>query len=100
VLVFAQGAGPYTWPGPEAVFIEEPDGWHSANPDDPVVYNEGQLLARVEGLTGQYSVPAADKDEGAGIDWWGTIIPVGAVLLGLMAVGLVLMRIWHRIDPS
>ena len=100
LIVIANGADPYEWPGPNGVFVERPEGWRSANPADATVYEEGELLARIRGLTGQYSVPAASEDEGEGIDWWGTVVPVGAVLAGLMGVGLVLMRIWHRIDPS
>lgn len=100
VLIFALGSSPFAWPHPDAVFIEHPEGWRSANPSVSASYGERQLLDRVRAVTEQFAVPAMDDGEGAGIDWMKTVLPIGGVLLGLMAVGLVLMRIWHRIDPS
>lgn len=61
---------------------------------------EADLVARIRALTGQYTVPAADQAQGAGMDWGKTVLPVGFAVLALFGVGLVLMRIWHRIDPS
>lgn len=66
---------------------------------DAVVTEDG-LVAQVRSITGQYVVPAADSSEGAGIDWGSTVLPIGAVLLVVFGIGLVLMRTWHRIDPS
>jgi len=43
---------------------------------------------------------AAIGEEGAAIDWIGTVLPVSAALLVVFAIGLLLMRTWHRIDPS
>jgi len=65
-----------------------------------VVMRESELIARIRDITGQYAVPAASDDEGAGIDWLTTVLPVGAALAGIMIAGLILMRTWHRIDPS
>jgi hypothetical protein len=57
-------------------------------------------VSLVRGITEQYAVPAASAGDGAGIDWWKTVLPVGVATLALFGVGLYLMRIWHRIDPS
>ncbi len=62
--------------------------------------SEVEVVGDIRGLTGQYSVPAATKDDGAGIDWGNTVLPLGVVLLIIFGIGLVLMRVWHRIDPS
>jgi hypothetical protein len=94
-LVFAHGSNPFL-----GVFVEHPDGWRSAHPALSVSYTEAQLLDRIRAVTGQLAIPATETGDGAGIDWLTTVLPIGGVLLGLMAVGLVLMRIWHRIDPS
>ena len=61
---------------------------------------EVEAVAEIRAITGQYVVPAATEAEGAGIDWASTILPLGAALLIIFGIGLVLMRIWHRIDPS
>ena len=61
---------------------------------------EAELVSRIRALTNQYTVPAAAESESAGIDWGRTVVPVGFAVLALFGVGLVLMRIWHRIDPS
>lgn len=100
VLVFAHGSNPFPWPHPLGVFVEHPDGWRSTHPALSVSYTEAQLLDRIRAITGQLAIPAANTGDGAGIDWLTTVLPIGGVLLGLMAVGLILMRIWHRIDPS
>jgi hypothetical protein len=63
--------------------------------------SEAEFVNDLRVLTGQYAVPAAATgDDGAGIDWGTTVIPVTIALLAIFGVGLVLMRIWHRIDPS
>lgn len=61
---------------------------------------EADVVSRVRAVTGQYAVPAREGQSGAGIDFRGTILPVGAILAAVFGIGLVLMRIWHRIDPS
>ncbi|MGE3074323.1 MAG: hypothetical protein AB7N24_13820 [Dehalococcoidia bacterium] len=61
---------------------------------------EVEVVGDIRGLTGQYAVPASNKDDGAGIDWSNTVLPLGVVLLIIFGIGLVLMRVWHRIDPS
>jgi hypothetical protein len=59
------------------------------------------VVEEIRAITGQYAVPAiADGGEGAGIDWWSTVLPIGVVLLIVFGIGLMMMRVWHRIDPS
>ena len=62
--------------------------------------SEAELVQAIRSITGQYAVPAANAAEGASIDWIGTVLPVSAALLVVFVIGLVLMRTWHRIDPS
>lgn len=88
------------WPGASQVF-DLRDGL--AVQQEDLGFGEGPELARINSvrtITGQYVVPASDASEGAGIDWGTTVLPIGAVLLVVFGIGLVLMRTWHRIDPS
>ena len=62
--------------------------------------SEVEAVSSIRAITGQYAVPAASEAEGAGIDWGNTVLPLGLVLLVIFGIGLVLMRVWHRIDPS
>lgn len=64
------------------------------------VRTEVEVVSAIRSLTGQYAVPAVTQSEGAGINWGQTIIPLGVVMAILLGIGLVLMRVWHRIDPS
>jgi hypothetical protein len=88
------------WPGASQVFdlehgfaIQQEDLGFGRAP-------EAAMVNSIRSVTGQYAVPAADSSEGAGIDWERTVLPLGAVLLVVFGIGLVLMRTWHRIDPS
>lgn len=88
------------WPGASQTF-DLRDGL--AIQQEDLGFGEGPEFARVNSvrtITGQYVVPAADAGEVAGIDWRSTVLPIGAVLLIVFGIGLVLMRTWHRIDPS
>lgn len=88
------------WPGASQVFDLD-DGF--AIQQEDLGLGRGPEVARVNSvrsITGQYVVPAADSSEGAGIDWGSTVLPLGAVLLLVFGIGLLLMRTWHRIDPS
>lgn len=62
--------------------------------------SEVEVVSQIRQITGQYAVPAATESDGAGIDWNSTVLPLGLVLLIVFGIGLVLMRVWHRIDPS
>lgn len=68
--------------------------------DSQTAPSELEVVQEIRALTGQYAVPAATQDDGAGIDWSHTIVPMGVVLLIVFGIGLVLMRVWHRIDPT
>lgn len=59
-----------------------------------------EIVAGIRGITGQFAVPAAETGSGIGFDVTGSILPVGLAMLFILAAGLVLMRLWHRIDPS
>jgi len=98
VLVFLdQGPRGLEWPGAEDAFVLR-DGTAATKGPRPAELPEAALVGQVRELTGQYAVPSAG--DGAGIDPVATVLPVAAAVLGLFAIGLVLMRIWHRIDPS
>jgi hypothetical protein len=67
---------------------------------DAYTVPEQQLVDDIRTITEQYAVPPASSSESQGIEWWKTVVPVGGAVLGIFIVGLFLMRIWHRIDPS
>ena len=100
-LLFLSGVeGRPVWPGASQVFdlesglaVQQEDFGFGAAP-------EVARVNSVRSITGQYVVPAADATDGAGIDWGSTVLPIGAVLLVVFGIGLLLMRTWHRIDPS
>ncbi|MFN0146914.1 MAG: hypothetical protein ACKVT1_10400 [Dehalococcoidia bacterium] len=101
LLLIATGEGGHiAWPAPRAIYALADGEAHSLNRGDRTPLAETDLIARIRGLTDQYSVPAASAGEGSGIDWVRTVLPVGGATLALLAVGLLLMRVWHRIDPS
>lgn len=101
LLVFAkERSEPFGWPAPNAAFRLHEGRAFSLNPADHRARTEVELVAAIRRITEQYAVPAASEDEGASIDWVSTVLPVGAGLLVIFLIGLVLMRLWHRIDPS
>ncbi len=100
VLIAQKSSEPFAWPDPNAAFRLQEGRAFSLNPADDRGETEADLVARIRGITGQYAVPAASQDEGASIDWVGTVLPVGAGLAVIFGISLVLMRLWHRIDPS
>lgn len=101
VLAFLRGsAREVEWPRIDDGYILRDGLARSTNPLVAFQTSEAALVDEVRSSTGQYAVPAASADEGAGIGWTKTVLPVGAALLVVFAIGLVLMRLWHRIDPS
>jgi hypothetical protein len=87
------------WPDASRAFLLDREvASNAATP--PWVVPEHELAGRIQDLTGQASVPVQSTDEGRHIDWWGTVVPVGSALIVVFAIGLLLMRTWHRIDPS
>lgn len=97
VLVYMFTAARPSWPLINQVYVLA-DG--HATREGEAVRTEIEVVSAIRSLTGQYAVPAATESEGAGIDWSHTIIPLGVVMAILLGIGLVLMRVWHRIDPS
>lgn len=100
VLAFLRTmTGTPEWPAASAVFLLS-DGAATRLDGAPRTIPESELVRRIRNLTGQQAAPPAANEPGAGIDWSGTVLPVGALLLAVFGIGLVLMRTWHRIDPS
>jgi hypothetical protein len=97
VLIYVIKADSLSWPLINQVY-EFRDG--RANRAGEMERLEIEVVSDIRGVTGQYAVPAVSDDEGAGINWGDTLVPLGALLVVVFAIGLVLMRIWHRIDPS
>ena len=101
VFVFLAGReGHVYWPSDYQAFVladgravqQADTGWK--------LVTEAGLISLVRGITGQYVVPVAGGEHGAGIDWRNTVLPLSAALLIVFGIGLVLMRVWHRIDPT
>jgi hypothetical protein len=100
VLVFlGELGGSLDWPGTADVFVLRQGTAQQAGTTGPGI-PEQTLVDDVRALTNTYAVPAAKNEDGAGINWEATIVPTALTLGGLLLVGLFLMRIWHRIDPS
>jgi hypothetical protein len=97
VLVYVGKADELSWPLINQVY-EFREG--RAYREGEMERLEIQVISDIRRITGQYGVPAIDDDEGAGINWGDTLLPLGALLVVVFVIGLVLMRIWHRIDPS
>lgn len=95
-LVYVLDASDLRYPLPNDAYVLK-DG-HAVMGDE--VRTEVEVVSAIRSVTGQYAVPAEGRSEGAGIDWGHTVIPLGAALAIIFVIGLVLMRVWHRIDPS
>ncbi len=61
---------------------------------------EAAVVDHIRGITGQYAIPATSDSQGASLDWVKVVLPVALVTLAVFGIGLYLMKIWHRIDPS
>lgn len=99
LLVLGRDAGRVSWPGRQQHYVLF-EGQAQQAVDGGETLGEDELVERIRAETGQYSIPARTEDEGARLDWVGTVLPVGAAVLIVFGIGLVLMREWHRIDPS
>jgi hypothetical protein len=102
VLVFLaeRTTGGIGWPAVSQVFVLRGGRAYPAGSSADSTITESSLVDSVRTVTNQHLVPPATASESEGINWSKTIVPIGATLIGLMVVGLFLMRIWHRIDPS
>ncbi len=99
MLILGRDGGHLAWPGEGQVF-HLAGGEAVLIDDDSTRISEDELIDRVRGATGQYSLPPGAGEDSARLDWFGTVLPVTAATLVVFAIGLVLMREWHRIDPS
>ena len=97
VLVYIASANEPAYPLTNEAYVLK-DGYAYMEGAEPL--SEVEVVSSIRAVTGQYAVPAATEEEGAGIDWGNTLLPMGLVLLIVFGIGLVLMRVWHRIDPS
>ena len=91
--------GGFQWPVPAALFVIE-EGVATNGDDAPVSLSEDDLVTRIREISGQYAVLATDESEGASIDWLRVVLPVTLAAIVILAIALVLLRIWHRIDPE
>lgn len=100
LIATPDGSEPFKWPFVEATFLLVNGEARSANPADRRLWSEAELVEKFRGQTDQFVVPAASDSEGQGIEWGSTVLPIGLALGIVFVIGLFLMRIWHRIDPS
>jgi hypothetical protein len=96
LALFGDGSGQLRWPGAAQVWLLQGGRATGGSGDSRT---EAELIGQIRSLTGQYAVPA-DSSGGVGITWKGTILPLGGALVVVFVLGLVLMRTWHRIDPT
>jgi hypothetical protein len=95
LAILGDGGGQLRWPGVTQVWTLE--GGRAQNP--LTSQTEAELIGQFRAMTGQYAVPP-DSSGAVGITWEGTVLPLGGALVVIFVLGLVLMRTWHRIDPT
>lgn len=97
VLAFLRGGAQQAeWPSSGQVFLlKEGRAINSGGS-----YLESELISQVRSVTNRYAVPATSPSEGQGIDWGKTVLPLSVALGVVFIIGLLLMRVWHRIDPT
>ncbi len=88
--------GGWRWPAEGQVFVIR-NG--VARSGDGRTISEEELVAALRRTTGQLAYPGT-PEPGRTFDWLGVGLPVGVALAAIFAVGLYLMRLWHRIDPT
>jgi hypothetical protein len=98
LLLLRSNRGDVHWPSIEQVWVLR--GGQATLQESGESIPESELVAQIRGVTGQYSIPAAVESEAPGIDWIRTVLWVGGVVLVVFVIGLVLMKEWHRIDPT
>ncbi len=87
----------YLWPIPEALFVLT--GGVATN-GPAVSLPEDDVISRIRDASGQYAVLATDPSEGVSIDWLRVVLPVVLAAAVILGISLVLLRIWHRIEPE
>ena len=98
LLLLQSNQGDVHWPSPEQTWVLR--GGEATLQATGETMTEGNLISSIRDITGQYSIPAESEAEAPGIDWIRTVLWVGGVVLAVFAVGLVMMKEWHRIDPT
>ncbi|MCY3881198.1 MAG: hypothetical protein OXG61_03665 [Chloroflexi bacterium] len=99
VVALRRDGSAFQWPVPAALFVVE-GGIATNGGDAPVSLPEDELVSRIREVSGQYAVLAVDESEGASIDWLRVVLPVTLAAILILGIALVLLRIWHRIDPE
>jgi hypothetical protein len=99
LLVLESEGNQLAWPDSSRVFLLE-DGRATNAADSTWSLPEEELESRIQDLTGQDSIPVESGQEGETIDWVGTVLPVAVALIIVFGIGLAMMRVWHRIDPT
>jgi hypothetical protein len=100
VLLLNAADGGYAWPDASLAYVLKDGIARIASDQLSDDHLESQLVSDIRSQTNLYAVPAEGPDDGASIDWMKTVIPVTAALVVVFGIGLLLMRTWHRIDPS
>lgn len=107
MLLMLGGDGPtLTWPlldSPGSYALESGHAVSMNPANHQTVGNsptQAVLVDHIRSITGQYAVPAQSNSEGASLNWLKVVVPVTVVVLIVFAIGLYLMKIWHRIDPT
>ena len=91
----ADGVGSYLLQDGRAVSLNTFNKQTAANAP-----TEAAVVDHIRGITGQYAIPATSNSQGASLDWLKVVLPVALVTLAIFGIGLYLMKIWHRIDPT
>lgn len=88
--------GGWRWPADSQAYILRNGQVANAR----LTVSEAEAIEAIRRVTGQLAYPASTGEADTGFDWQGTALPVGVALLIVFVVGLYLMRLWHRIDPT
>ncbi|MGK2966381.1 MAG: hypothetical protein ACSLFM_12370 [Tepidiformaceae bacterium] len=99
LLLLRAEDGVYLWPAVEEVYTLRAGSAFRGEPLSDST-SEDQLIDDIRSVTGQEAVAAEGGADGASIEWLGTVVPVTVALVLVLGIGLVMMREWHRIDPT
>lgn len=97
LLVLHEEQGQLAWPAAAFAFYLR-DGTALSPTHSLQALPENELVDQIRSITGQYVVPAADEATFS-IQGRNLVIVTGALVV-VFALGLLLMRVWHRIDPT
>lgn len=106
LLTLSSDKGVFAWPliDSEGSYLLEDGRAVSLNTfNNQTVANaptEAAVVDHIRSITGQYAVPAQTNSQGASLDWIKVVLPTALVVLAVFGIGLYLMKIWHRIDPT